>query len=221
MHDEPRPGESDPEAPTERHAIPSEPAAAGLEPATVFEPVTASEPATVSEPVTASEPVTFSEPATVFEPASYEPATPPVTPVEPGWPSDRYVPPPEPRADWTQTWDTPVAPTPERWYEPAAVVQPVTPVPARRRGGGVATLFAVALLSAVLASGGTYLALNASGALEPPGGRAGDGARDERRRRRNRSPSTNHRPRSPSPPRSARRSSGSPSPGPRTRATSG
>ena len=113
MHDEPRPGETDPEAPTERH---------------------------------------FITPADAADPA--EPA------------ADRYAPPPEPRADWAHAWDTPVAPTPERWYEPAPVTQPVAPSPTRRRGAGAGSLVAVSLLSAVLASGGTVLALGAAGALD-------------------------------------------------------
>jgi serine protease Do len=79
--------------------------------------------------------------------------------------ADRFAPTPEPRADWASEWSAPVPPTPERWYEPAPMTTPVQPAPPRRRGSGVASIVAVALLSAVLASGGTVLALSASGAL--------------------------------------------------------
>jgi len=101
MHDEPRPGELDPDAPT-------------------------------------------------------EPATAPMT--------DRFAPAPEPRAAWAHDWTAPIAPTPERWYEPA----PVAPTPPRRQGSGVGSLVSVALLSAILASGGTVLTLSATGALDRP-----------------------------------------------------
>ncbi|MDO8483445.1 MAG: trypsin-like peptidase domain-containing protein, partial [Candidatus Limnocylindrales bacterium] len=57
---------------------------------------------------------------------------------------------------------------PERWYEPAPITQPVTPATTPRRGTGAGSLVAVSLLSAVLASGGTVLALGAAGALDRP-----------------------------------------------------
>ncbi len=100
------------------------------------------------------------------------PATPangdPVPPVE------RYSPPPEPRTDWSRhdaEPDTP--PTPERWYEPAVpavVTAPVTAGSGSRPSprGGVATVLAAAILSAILASGGTVLALRATGGLDRP-----------------------------------------------------
>ena len=60
--------------------------------------------------------------------------------------------------------------TPERWYEPAptpaATAVPTSTTRGDGRGGG--SLLAAALLSAVLASGGTVLALNAAGALDRP-----------------------------------------------------
>ena len=83
---------------------------------------------------------------------------------------ERYSPPPEARPDWSRHADTPpVAPTPERWYEPAsaAATAPVATAavkPATRRGGA-GTIVGAALLAAVLASGGTVAALTASGAL--------------------------------------------------------
>ena len=57
---------------------------------------------------------------------------------------------------------------PERWYEPASAPVVATPVPAVRRTsrGGAGTVVAAALLSAVLASGGTVLTLGAVGAFD-------------------------------------------------------
>ena len=82
--------------------------------------------------------------------------------------ADRFAPTPEPRAEWAHSWDPPVAPTPERWYEPAPVVEPVVANPPRRRGAGLGSLVMVAVLSAVLASGGTVLTLSATGYLNRP-----------------------------------------------------
>jgi putative serine protease PepD len=105
---------------------------------------------------------------------------------QPAWPTpptssdptpvvDSYSPPPEPRTDWTRhEGGSDPAPTPERWYEPAPASGTVTTAPvtanqveARRSGrGGFGTVVAAALLSAVLASGGTVLALRATGSLD-------------------------------------------------------
>jgi len=75
----------------------------------------------------------------------------------------------EPRPDWTRDSDAETAATPERWYEPAPATEPVVPVTTPRRGrSGVGPVVGAALLSAVLASGGTVLALGASGALDRP-----------------------------------------------------
>jgi 2-alkenal reductase len=94
--------------------------------------------------------------------------TPPAA-AEPAIPVDRYTPASEPRPDWTRDLADQTATTPERWYEPATTTEPVVPVAAPRRGrGGAGTIVGAALLSAVLASGGTVLALGASGALDRP-----------------------------------------------------
>ena len=94
-------------------------------------------------------------------------------------PVERYSPPPEPRPDWSRRDGAPETATPERWYEPAPVsgpAVPVAPVTSGRGGsgrggrGGVGTLLAASLLSAVLASGGTVLALRATGGLDRPAG---------------------------------------------------
>jgi S1-C subfamily serine protease len=122
-------------------------------------------------------------PEPTIEPTA-EPAA-PVTPVTPKAPTtlstsgaapspapavDRYSPAPESRSDWPHE-AAPAAAAPERWYEPAAPLPATTsvttaagPRPAR---GGVGTVLAASLLSALLASGGTVLALGATGALEP------------------------------------------------------
>jgi S1-C subfamily serine protease len=85
----------------------------------------------------------------------------------------RYSPAPEPRTDWTQrsAWSDPAhQPTPERWYEPTTPgpVLPPTPTVVRTSNGGRGTVLGAALLSAVLASGGTVFTLNATGAFDRP-----------------------------------------------------
>ena len=101
--------------------------------------------------------------------------TPPTTatPSEPAPDVQRYSP-PAAAPEWSRHADaqaTP-SPTPERWYEPASAVA-ATPVTntstqASQRRGGMGSVLSAALLAAVLASGGTVLALNATGALERP-----------------------------------------------------
>jgi serine protease Do len=83
-----------------------------------------------------------------------------------------FSPSPEPRPDWSASgWidPEPVRPTPEHWFEtaPTARVQPTSPPPSRS-GAGTGVVLSAALLSAVLASGGTLVALNATGALDRP-----------------------------------------------------
>lgn len=101
-----------------------------------------------------------------------EPARPPV--IRTSGEAETYSPPPsEPRPDWARTDPEPaVARTPERWYEPAATVPAArvqdTAVQRSLAGRGTGTVLGAALLAAVLASGGTVLALNASGALDRP-----------------------------------------------------
>jgi S1-C subfamily serine protease len=84
-----------------------------------------------------------------------------------------FSPSPEPRPDWSaSSWNDPepVRPTPEHWFESAPVAPVQTPSPeprpADRRPSGAGVVLAAALLSAVLASGGTFVALSASGALD-------------------------------------------------------
>jgi len=114
----------------------------------------------------------------------------------------RYAPTPDPRPDARWAWASSGGqPTSERWYEPApgegqpgyttpawgqpapgATAPPPTygvapaPVkPTRRGGAGVGTVVAAALLSAVLASGGTVLVLDRTGAFDQPVPTSGTG----------------------------------------------
>ncbi len=158
MHDEPRPDATDPGELTERHTV------------TPADLSSADSPSGQTAPSTpgAGGPAWPSATPTAPGSASVDPWAPSAGTVEPGAPGlDHFAPTPEPRADWASSWaDTPPV-TPERWYEPAPTPAPATAVPTPRRsrsgGGG---LLAVALLSAVLASGGTVVALSAVGALD-------------------------------------------------------
>ncbi|MGC8634829.1 MAG: S1C family serine protease [Candidatus Limnocylindrales bacterium] len=76
-----------------------------------------------------------------------------------------YSPPPEPRPTWSQeAWNA--AATPSQWIEPYPARPPSKPEPARGTGAGLVVV--AALLAAVLASGGTYAALDLSGNLNRP-----------------------------------------------------
>jgi S1-C subfamily serine protease len=101
-----------------------------------------------------------------FRPAEPGPTDPVGEDVSPA--SGAYSPSPEPRSGWAQRsgWETPASPTPERWYEPTPAPLPAAHVEPRRASRGTGTILATALLSAVLASGGTVLALGATGALD-------------------------------------------------------
>ena len=90
------------------------------------------------------------------------------------WPSPppdtaSFSPAPESRSDWASPrWTEPAPPpTPERWFETAPRTR-VEPVASGGRGGGAGVVLGAALLSAVLASGGTFVALTATGALDRP-----------------------------------------------------
>ncbi len=64
-------------------------------------------------------------------------------------------------------WETPTQPTPEAWFEPTHVPAAHVTVPERRRASGVlGPVLAASLISATLASGGTFLAIHATGALD-------------------------------------------------------
>ena len=103
--------------------------------------------------------------ADAAQPAGSEPGT-----GVPPTPTASFSPPPAARTDWAHAhWADP-EPTPERWFESATPVAARTvPVPAAApRSSGAGTVLAAALVAAVIASGGTVLALNASGALNRP-----------------------------------------------------
>jgi 2-alkenal reductase len=150
MHDEPRTDATDPGDLTQRHPI------APGDPATPAPVTPAGTPyAATTDP--------YGAPSDTWTtPASAEGAA----------PLDRFTPAAEPRSEWARSWDETPPVTPERWYEPAPAAVPTTAATTvsgtgstRRRGG---SLLAVSLLSAVLASGGTVLALGAAGALDRP-----------------------------------------------------
>jgi S1-C subfamily serine protease len=113
-------------------------------------------------PAGSTEPAGEADPAT---PAPVAPVAPELTPLV-----DRYAPASEPRPEWTRQLDDQGAPpTPERWYEPAPSTEPVVPAATERRSRtGMGPVVGAAVLSAILASGGTFLALDASGALNRP-----------------------------------------------------
>jgi S1-C subfamily serine protease len=80
-------------------------------------------------------------------------------------PSASFSPPPEVRTDWAHArWADP-DPTPERWFESATPVAARPATAPTRQSSGAGTVLAAALAAAILASGGTLIALNASGAL--------------------------------------------------------
>ncbi len=96
----------------------------------------------------------------------------PVPPLQPGGSTTpsaaaagSFSPSPEARPEWIRTYEAPAPTTPERWYEPAPAPAPVSPAVVQKRTGA-GPIVATALLSAVLASGGTVVALGVSGALD-------------------------------------------------------
>ena len=92
--------------------------------------------------------------------------------------TQRYSPTPDPRREWPRgSWGPPESDRPGTWYAggpaqyasappPAPVQVPTRPVRVAAARGSVATVLAASFLAAVLASGGTFLALSASGALD-------------------------------------------------------
>jgi serine protease Do len=83
-------------------------------------------------------------------------------------PTSSYSPPAAERPPWATDPGWPPR-TPEYWFEPmpGQSAPPVEPVRQPSRGRQLASLFAVAILAAVMASGGTFLALDATGRLDP------------------------------------------------------
>ena len=103
----------------------------------------------------------------------------PAQPPQPARPPQAasYSPLPESRSDWAGgSWSQPER-TPERWFETTAPADrpPIAPVEPRRGGTGLGSVLAAALAAAVLASGGTVVALRATGALDRVAAPAGAG----------------------------------------------
>jgi 2-alkenal reductase len=94
-------------------------------------------------------------------------------PLAPSGPVESFSPTPDPRPVWSRHEPTAPPATPERWYAPAPST-PAAPVagPATSAGsanrGSTGSIVLAAALSAILASGGTVLALGATGALDRP-----------------------------------------------------
>jgi S1-C subfamily serine protease len=140
------------------------------------------EPRTDSEPgdsgdltqrhPTVPSPATPAAPLSPSGSSASDPVSPWAAPA--GWnqpstpPADRFTPAPEPRADWTRSFDPAPPVTPERWYEPAPAPAPTAPATVTRTQGRGGSVLAAAVLSAILASAGTVLALGATGALDRP-----------------------------------------------------
>jgi len=162
MHDEPRDPagpSADPGDLTQRHVVGSGDTMPGGDPVAPATPI----PATPATPVApdAADGLPASGVPTWPSRATVEPYETPV--------AATYTPSPEPRAEWARSWDETPPVTPERWYEPAST-PPATAavVPPARRGPRGGSLLAASLLSAVLASAGTVLALAAVGAVDRP-----------------------------------------------------
>src|SRR3990172_4166494 len=100
----------------------------------------------------------------------------PQHPIDPEAPAQAvppaFTPPEETRPRWADPPADP--PPPPRWLEPDPLDRPAASASNGGRGGMLGPLFAVALVAAVMASSGTYLVLDASGALDrvtpAPGG---------------------------------------------------
>jgi S1-C subfamily serine protease len=158
MHDDPHADASDTGDLTERHVLPPvEPATAGADAPATPDPVA---PVDAGSSATSAPLGPVGPSAPVIEPYGGQ--------VEPYTATDRYTPAPEPRAGWARSWEETPPVTPERWYEPASTRAPVATTAASDggRGGRSGSILAAAVLSAVLAAGGTVLALGAAGALD-------------------------------------------------------
>ena len=84
-------------------------------------------------------------------------------------PAVAYSPPPERRPEWASPSWKHAATAPADAASPLSPVQAATPVVRGRSATGPGTILAAALLSAVLASGGTYFLLQSNASLAPAG----------------------------------------------------
>ena len=148
MHDDSRPEGADPGDLTQRH------------------PVSAGDPSVPATPVTSPSSSSTSGGVAPESPWA-RPLTPDAAPAV-----NSFTPASEPRSDWARSLDQTPPVTPERWYEPgyeaapAPVAGAAVATPPRRGRTGSVVLTAV--LAAVLASGGTVVALGAAGVLDRP-----------------------------------------------------
>ena len=108
-------------------------------------------------PETTAAPLTPGEPVAPLQPSAWAAPSAPA--------GGSFSPASEARPEWMRTYESSVPPTPERWYEPAPTPAPVSPAVTQKRTGA-GPIMAAALLSAVLASGGTVIALGVAGALD-------------------------------------------------------
>jgi S1-C subfamily serine protease len=129
-------------------------------------PAVPSQPATPAAPLSPSGSTAATPVSPWAAPASATTGSPWAQPSTP--PADRFTPAPEPRADWARSLDEAPPVTPERWYEPAPTPAATAPATVTRTQGRGGNILVAAVLSAILASAGTVLALGATGALERP-----------------------------------------------------
>jgi S1-C subfamily serine protease len=174
---------ADPGTAADRPAAADSPAAADVPqtPGPAGQPIISPVVPPASTTPAATPPPVYVPPDMAAQPGTSGEAGPPVDGAAPAELEPFAVYSPEPdRVDRDRaTWQTPVQPTPESWFEPTAAAATATAAPAaatatgssagRRRGDGILVpVFAAALISAILASGGMYLTLRASGALDQP-----------------------------------------------------
>ena len=158
MHDDPRDDATDPSDLTQRHATPP------------VEPVAPVD----SERARARPPIVDADPGGIREPRQPPPA------------AIATRPRPSARADWARDLGRRRRRSPRSAGTSPRRRRPRPPRRPPRRGAarsGSGSLVAAALLSAVLASGGTVLALGAAGALDRPARRVDRAGRHQRRRR--------------------------------------
>ncbi len=125
------------------------------------------------DPAAARDDATGAQSPTEPRPTEPLPTEPRPPAPDPGSLTVAYSPPPEPHPDWMRSaWLDPVdASTP-----PPAATEPVTAAPPVARRGvpdGFGRIFGAAALAAILASGGTVVVLEGTGALNRPAGAAG------------------------------------------------
>ena len=145
--------------PTQATTTPVAPSASTPAPASADAPATEPDAAASQQGTPAGPQVAASSPTYDTALARATPAAEPST--------TAFSPQPEPAVSWAHATRNPEpGPTPGSWFEQAPA--PVKPVPAARRQGigPTGVVLVASLISATLASGGTILALNATGVLD-------------------------------------------------------